>query len=261
MSSEYICGVNAVLEALRAGKRRVFEVYIVPGKRHSTIKQISSQASKSGVPIREASRQQIHEMSRVEKNQGVAARVEPFSYNRLESIINNAKEGDFVGFIVLLDEILDPQNVGSLIRTAHLCGASGVIIPKDRAAGIGPAATRAAAGATEYLPIAQVTNVAKVLDELKEEGFWVVGAEGDSAQALYGYDFTSHLHVVVMGGEGKGIRRLVREKCDTLLAIPMEGKIGSYNVSVAGAIFMSEVSRQRWKKTHAKIVPFKGEMA
>lgn len=256
MPSEIICGVNAVLEVLCAGKRRAFEIMIAQGKKKGTLDRIVAEAGKRGVKVRSTSRQQIQEISRVEKNQGVAARVEPFVYDSLKDILGRAKSKESYGFVVILDEVIDPQNLGSLIRSAHVSGASGLVITKDRCASVGPAATRAAAGATEYLPIAQVANLARTLDILKEEGFWIVGAEGSASNALYDYDFGSHPHAIVLGGEGKGIRRLVGEKCDTLLSIPMEGKVGSYNVSVAGAIFMSEVSRQRWAASHAKVVPF-----
>ncbi len=252
MSSEIICGVNAVLEALRAGKRRVVEVYVAGGKKQATIGLVADEAERRRVPVKKCSRQEIGHLSRIEKNQGVAARVSAFQYTPLKDLIRRARGEDLGGYLVLLDDVIDPQNVGSLIRTAHLSGASGVIVPKDRAAQVGPAVTRASAGATEYLPIAQVTNVAQTLEKLKEEEFWIVGADGASPTPLFAYEFTDHLHVIVLGGEGAGIRRLVREKCDTLLSIPMSGEVGSYNVSVAGAIFMSEIIRQRWAKKSCK---------
>lgn len=249
MVSEYICGVNAVFEAIRAEKRRVFEVYISGGKKQIIAESIVDLAKRRKIPVHFVDRQRIRELSKVEKNQGVTAKVASFEYSTVDSIVSSLKSGDSGGFVVLLDEVLDPQNLGSLIRTAHLVGAAGVILPKDRAASIGPAAMRASAGATEYLPIARVTNVANVLKMLKNEGFWIVGAAGESDKILYDYDFTGSPHVLVLGGEGKGIRRLVRENCDAILSIPMKGEVGSYNVSVAGAIIMSEVARQLRKKT------------
>lgn len=248
--SEIICGVNAVFEVLRAEKRRVFEVLIAAGKRRSTVDRIVTEAGRRSIPLTEVSRGRIQEISRIEKNQGVAAKTEPYRYSSVDDIARAACLEN--GFIVILDDILDPQNVGSLIRTAHLTGSSGMILPKDRAAAIGPAATRASAGATEYLPIARVTNLANTLKMLKDQGLWIVGAEGDSGEVLYEYDFSEHPHGIVLGGEGKGIRRLVRERCDNLLKIPMQGRIGSYNVSVAGAIFMGEVSRQCLAKKSCK---------
>jgi len=252
MATEVICGVNAVYEVLRAKKRRVHEIYLAPGKHPHTVDHIQAEAKKAGVSVRGADRAEIAKIAKIDKNQGVAARVERFSYTAVEDIIDAAAADDPPGFIVILDDIKDPQNLGSLTRTAHLTGAAGLVIPKDRSASVGPAATRASAGATEYLPIAQVTNLSNALNYMKEKGFWVAGAEGGSKDMLYGYDFTDRPHAIVMGGEGSGIRRLVKEKCDILLSIPMKGAVGSYNVSVAGALFMGEVNRQRWSKNPCK---------
>jgi len=252
MSTEIICGINAVYEVLRAGKRRVHEIFIAPGKHPHTIDHIQAEAKKAGIEVHGASREEIAKIARIEKNQGVAAKVEGFRYAAVEEIVDAAIADDPPGFIVILDDIKDPQNLGSLTRTAHLTGAAGLMIPRDRSASIGPAATRAAAGATEYLPIAQVTNLANTLKYLKDKGFWVAGAEGTSKDMLYAYDFTDRPHAIVIGGEGSGIRRLVREKCDILLSIPMQGAVGSYNASVAGALFMGEVNRQRWTKKSCK---------
>lgn len=244
--TEIICGLNAVREVLRAGTRRAYEVFIASGKSDASVEAITQEADARKVPVRSVPRQRIEELSRVEKHQGIAVRVDPFSYSSLKDIAKRACAENPPGFVVLLDEVIDPQNVGSLIRTAHLTGAAGFVVTKDRCAPIGPATTRAAAGATEYLSIAMVTNMSQALKDLKESGFWVVGAEGDTQAILYEYVFTDRPHAIVMGSEGRGIRRLVRENCDTLLAIPMYGKIGSYNVSVAGAVFMGEVMRQRY---------------
>lgn len=252
MSTEIICGINAVYEVLRAKKRRVLEIFIAPGKHPHTVDHIQAEAKKAGVLVRGADREEIAKIARIEKNQGVAAKVERFRYTPVEEIIDAAIADDPPGFMVILDDIKDPQNLGSLTRTAHLTGAAGLVIPKDRSASVGPAATRAAAGATEYLPIAQVTNLANTLKYMKDKGFWVAGAQGESRDMLYGYDFTDRPHVIVMGGEGTGMRRLVKEKCDILLSIPMHGAVGSYNVSVAGALFMGEVNRQRWAKKPCK---------
>ncbi len=261
MPSEIICGVNAVLECLRAGRRRVHEILIAAGKKKPTVEAIVAEARARSVSVRESSRKEIQAISRIEKNQGVAARVDPFAYTPVEELMRRAIDDGGEGVLVVLDDILDPQNLGSLIRTAHVSGACGVILPKDRSASIGPAATRAAAGATEYLPIACVTNLVQTLNQLKKNTFWVVGAEGTSDQSLYDYDFAGHPHAIVVGAEGTGMRRLVRECCDTLLSIPMCGEVGSYNVSVAGAIFMAEARRQRWTKNTCKSHTFSGERA
>lgn len=260
-ATEIICGVNAVLECLRAGKRRVHGVLIAQGKQHERAEIVAAEARRRGVAVRTISRKEIEQQSRIEKNQGIAAAVDAFSYDPLDMLMKRAAGDEGQGIILMLDDIIDPQNLGSLIRSAHVSGASGVILPRDRAASVGPAATKAAAGAVEYIPIAQVTNIVNTIDILKNKGFWVVGADGAASRNLYEYDFTGHPHVIVMGAEGKGIRRLVGRHCDQLLSIPMRGDLGSYNVAVAGAIFLAEAQRQRWSKTHAKVIPFLPERA
>lgn len=247
--TEIIIGKHAVLELLRAKKRRCYEIYIAEGRKEKIVVQIEEAAKKNRVPVKFVSSDEIASLSTIEKHQGVAAKCDPFVFSTLEEIIGAAKRSDNKGLLVVLDGIMDPQNLGSLIRTAHLCGVHGMILPKDNSAPVSPAATKASSGASEYLPIVQVTNIASTLKELKGSGFWVVGAAGESVQNVYLFDFTGNNYVLVLGAEGRGIRRLVREKCDFLLSIPMVGKIESYNVSVAGAIFMSEIMRQHHFKT------------
>lgn len=239
--SEIICGTHAVLEAIRAGKRRVFEVYIATGKAEKMAGQIEQEARRHQILCKKVSGDDLFKMSRVEKNQGVAAKVEGYRYASEDEVLA-VIEG--TPFFLILDQVTDPQNLGSLLRTAHLCGVDAVFIPKDNAAGIGPAAARASAGAAEYLPIVQVTNLVQLIKVLKEKEFWIAGADGDAAQSLYEFDARGRV-ALVMGSEGKGMRPLVREHCDLILKIPMSGVIGSFNVSVAGAIFLSEIYRQR----------------
>lgn len=241
---EVICGTHAVLEAIRAGKRRVFEVYISSAKAEKLALQVEQEARNHKIVVKKLSGDEMFKMSRVEKNQGVAAKVEPYCYTSEDEIFETMGESPF---FLILDQVTDPQNLGSLLRTAHLCGIDAVFMPKDNAAGIGPAASRASAGAVEYLPIVQVTNLVNLIKLLKEKEFWVAGADGESDKSLYDFDARGRL-ALVMGSEGKGMRPLVREHCDLLLKIPMSGVIGSFNVSVAGAIFLSEFYRQR----HAK---------
>lgn len=242
--SEIICGTHAVLEAIRAGKRRVFEVYIASGKAEKMAGQIEQEARNHKIPCKKVSGDDLFKMSRVEKNQGIAANVEAYHYAAEDDVLAQIEGSPF---FLILDQVTDPQNLGSLLRTAHLCGVGAVFIPKDNAAGIGPAAARASAGAAEYLPIVQVTNLVQLIKVLKEKEFWVAGADGDSDKSLYDYDARGRL-ALVMGSEGRGMRPLVREHCDQVLKIPMSGVIGSFNVSVAGAIFLSEFYRQRHVK-------------
>lgn len=246
---EIISGKHAVLELLRAKKRRCYEVLIAESKKEKLVAEIEEAAKKNRVPVKFVRAEEIASFSSIEKHQGVAAKCDPFVFSQIEGVLKAAKADEKKGFIVILDGITDPQNLGSLIRTAHLCGVHGMILPKDNSAPVSPAATKASSGATEYLPIVQVTNISSAIKELKDGGFWIVGAVGESDKNLYQHDFIGNNYALVLGAEGKGIKRLVRENCDYLLKIPMFGNIESYNVSVAGAIFMSEIMRQRFFKT------------
>lgn len=234
--SEIICGKHAVREVLRAGKRKCFEVIVAEGKQAPHIEEILNLARERHVPCVVRPAHEVEQVAHVEKHQGVAARVEPFRY---------AEWNDVWKVVLILDSILDPQNCGSLIRTAHQLGVDAVILPKDRSTSIGPAACRAAAGAVEYLPIVQVVNLRNFLKDLKGKGFWTYGAEIEGGQSLYEQNFSKGSVALVLGAEEKGMRRLVKETCDFLITIPMMGNIDSLNVSVAGAIIMAEVMRQR----------------
>lgn len=241
---EIISGVNVILEVLRSGRRRCYEISIAEGKKESILHEVEMLARKKGIPCRFVPRSMLTELSRIEKHQGIIAKVDPFEYIPFEQLLADSVAGRD-SLLLILDSVLDPQNLGSLIRTAHLLGVDGLIFPKNNAAAVGPAATRASAGATEYLPIAQVTNLTTVLKQLKSKGYWIYGAEGVGSRSIYDIDLSTGHMVLVMGGEGTGMRRLVREGCDELLSIPMAGKIGSFNVSVAGGILLSEIIRQR----------------
>lgn len=246
---EIICGVNAVREALKAGRRKILSLYVAEGKKETSISDVIVAAEKKGIKIKPISRQKLFGLTGVETNQGVAAEIESFRYVSIEELVILAGK---TPFWVILDQIHDPHNFGAIIRTAHLLGVNGIIIPKDNSVDVGPTVAKAASGAIEYLPIAKVTNLSNAINYLKDNNIWVVGAEGGAQKSVYQYDFTGAV-AVVLGGEGKGIRRLVKEHCDELLTIPMMGKIGSFNVSVAGAIFMSEAMRQRLSKKCAEI--------
>ena len=252
---EIIYGTNPVLEVMRAGKRRCHEVLVASGRRGRELSAIEEAASGSGVTLRRVARDEVAKLANTEKHQGVAARCDPFPYSTLEAIIDEALSDPRKGFIVVLDGVTDPQNLGSIARTAHLMGVHGIFLPRDNAASVNPTVVKSSAGATEHLPISQVTNVAQTLSYIKDRGFWVFGAAGETGESLYVHDFKGDNVAIVLGAEGGGMRRLVKERCDQLLSIPMEGKIGSYNVSVAGALFMGEVARQRWLLSLAKTMP------
>ena len=247
---EIICGKNAVRELLKAGRRKCYEVFLSAGKGEDRLDEIQELASARGISCSTRSPHEIALLSHVEKHQGVAARVEPFQYAVLEKILFDTSSASPV--FLILDSIVDPQNLGSILRTAHQIGVDAVILPKDRSAPIGPATLRTAAGAVEYLPIVQVTNLTSSLKILKEKGFWIYGAEIEGGKSLYEIDFSRDPVAVVLGAEGKGMRRLIREHCDFLMTIPMKGVIDSLNVSVAGAIILAEIARQRSRgKKHA----------
>lgn len=246
--TEVVGGKNVVLEILKARRRRCHEIFLVQGKKEKIVALVESEAKSNNIPIRNITLGEMNSLCSVLKHQGIAARVDAFQFTPVEKIVKIAKDDPSKGFIVVLDGVLDPHNLGSLIRSAHILGVHGVILPKDNSAPLSPTAVKTSAGACEYLPIAQVTNIVNALKDLKTNDFWVVGAEGTSKDNIYRYDFKGNNYVLVLGGEGKGIRRLVRETCDHLLSIPMLGSVASYNVSVAGAIFMAEIMRQRYFK-------------
>lgn len=246
MATEIISGINPIYEVLRAGRRKVKHIWIAHKDTKGLMGEILKMAARKGVSVKNTSREEIFNRSRLEKNQGIIAEVEAFRYSTLEEILKNGEADPTGHFILVLDSILDPQNLGSIIRTAHLAGVHGIIVQERNSAPIGPAATRASAGAIEYIPIAQVVNISRTLKLLKKHSIWVVGAD-ISGENVYSHVFSGS-YAIVMGSEGKGLRRLIREECDILLSIPMNPinpGVDSYNVSVAAGILLSEVNRQR----------------
>lgn len=253
-NTEIIYGTNAVLEVLRAKKRRCHKIYIAHGRRDKGVEQIRKEAEKQGLAVSQVPKQEIGRLAGTDKHQGVALRADEFPNGALEDVIDFAKRVDEEGLILILDGIKDPQNLGALLRTACLMGVHGVIVPRDNSAKITPAVVKASAGASEHVNIAQVINITGTIRTLKDAGFWVAGACAGGVKSVYLHDFTGYNVAVVLGSEGVGIRRLVRKHCDFLLEIPMRGAVKSYNVSVAGAIFLSEIVRQRWASSHAKSI-------
>lgn len=251
MSTEIIYGTNAVLEVLRAGRRRCHEVVISAGRRETTAQAVERLAAALQIPVRRVAREAVAAFAKAEKHQGIAARVEPFVYQGVDDLLSRELAAGRAGFVLILDGITDPHNFGSLIRTASLMGVQGVIVPQDRMAPVSPVVVKASAGATEYLPVARVPNISETIRKLKGKGFWVFGADADGHDSLYSRDFQGLEVAIVLGAEGTGMRRLVRERCDGLLSIPMQGVLLSYNVSVAGALIMGEVARQRISRASA----------
>lgn len=236
-------GRNPVIEALKSG-RPIEKIFIAKGDVSGSIREIIGIAKEKKLVIQNVDRNKLNEMSLSHAHQGVIAIVSAHHYVEVQDIIQKAKAKGEDPFIVILDEITDPHNLGSILRTADACGAHGVIIPKRRSVGLTPVVAKSSAGAIEYIPVAKVSNIVQTIEILKEEGFWIAGAEMEGQEYYYQTDLKGSIAIVI-GSEGKGIGRLVKEKCDFLLKIPMRGQVSSLNAAVAGAILMYEVRRQR----------------
>ena len=237
-----ICGRNAVKELLNSG-RDIEKIYVQTGDREGSVNLLIGMAAERKIRIVDADKRKLDEMSRGERHQGIIAIAAGRDYSTVEDILDYARERGERPFIIILDGVEDPHNLGAVIRSAECCGAHGVIIPKRRAVGLTTTAVKASAGAAEYVRVAKVTNLATTIDELKEQGLWIFAADmgGDS---YYKTDMTCGA-AIVLGSEGFGISRLVKEKCDITVSIPLYGNVNSMNVSCAAAVIMAEVARQR----------------
>jgi 23S rRNA (guanosine2251-2'-O)-methyltransferase len=250
--NEFIAGRNPVIEALRSGGA-IEKIVVLYGVRGNAIERIKELARQNSVPVVEVNKQKFRELVNDTTTQGVVALVGTKEYVSVETLLSSAKEKNQAPFLLVLDEIQDPQNLGAIIRTAECVGAHGVIIPKHHAATVNQTVSKTSAGASEQVLIAKVTNIATTLDELKEQGLWIVGADVGGDKLYYELDYKTPLAIVV-GNEGEGMRRLVKEKCDFLVRIPLFGKIGSLNASVAAALVMYEVVRAR-NGHHQQMMP------
>lgn len=246
MREDLIIGRNAVIEALKSD-RTIECVYVSKGGLEGSIKVALGLAKDKGVVIKEADRRKLDTMCDGLNHQGIVARVTPFKYCEVNDILEDAKRKEQQPFIVILDEIEDPHNLGSIIRTAELCGVHGIIIPKRRNVGVTSTVYKCSAGAIEHMKIAKVTNINATIDMLKEQGIWIYGADIDGKDYSYNTDFSGPCALII-GSEGKGISSLTLKKCDLLVKIPMIGKINSLNASVAGGIMMYEVLKGRLTK-------------
>ncbi|MGL5149210.1 MAG: 23S rRNA (guanosine(2251)-2'-O)-methyltransferase RlmB [Clostridium sp.] len=242
---DIIIGRNAVIEALK-GNGTIEALYISNGQMEGSINVIINLAKEKRVLIKEVDRKKLDIMCDGAVHQGVIAKITPYNYFEVKDILDYAKSKNEKPFIVILDEIEDPHNLGSIIRTAELCGVHGIIIPKRRNVGVTQTVYKTAVGAIEHVKIAKVTNINAVIDELKSEGIWVYGADIAGEEYSYQVDFGGACALVI-GSEGKGISKLTLKKCDKLVKIPMVGKINSLNASVAGGIIMYEVLKGRLK--------------
>lgn len=241
-----IYGVNPVAEALRSPSGAVERIIFSESRQVPS--GLMDAAKKKGVEIKKVPRRELDRLAGTVSHQGVAAVVRgEFRYKDLEDLTAAWKESGQRAFFLILDSIQDPQNLGSLIRASDAAGVHGIIIPKDRACEVTPAVVKASAGATEHARIAREVNISRAMDRLKEDNVWVVGIEAGGARDIYSVDLDMDLAIVV-GSEGRGIRRLVREKCDLCVSIPMAGRLNSLNAAQAGAIAMFEARRQRLEK-------------
>ena len=237
-------GRNAVLEAFLSGKT-IDKLFVLDGCQDGPVKSILREAKKTDTIINFVDKERLDRLANSGHHQGVVAQAAAYEYAEVEDILNAAKEKGEAPFIFILDEIEDPHNLGAIIRTANLCGAHGVIIPKRRAVGLTATVAKTSAGAVNYTPVAKVTNIAKTIEELKKEGMWFVCADMDG-QTMYDLNLTGPIGLVI-GNEGAGVSRLVKEKCDFTASIPMKGDIDSLNASVAAGVLAYEIVRQRLK--------------
>jgi 23S rRNA (guanosine2251-2'-O)-methyltransferase len=243
---EILYGRQPVRETLRAGRRQVFKLLLARGVKTTGITgQILALAERAGVPVQAVDRQELDRLGGEVHHQGLAAEVSGYPYVDLVALLDLARKSGEPPFLLLLDHVQDPQNLGSLLRTGEAAGIHGVVLPHRRAAGVTPAAVRASAGAAEHVRVAQVTNLVQAMERLKAEGVWLAGLEALPDAPLYTQaDLTAPLGLVV-GSEGQGLARLVRKTCDFLIRLPLRGQVESLNAAVAGAIALYEVRRQR----------------
>lgn len=243
--SDYVYGINPVGEALRGSLRPPLEVFVARGNRSARVDQVLRTAGEKGVPVRQRDRQDLDRMVGHPHHQGVVLKVEPFGYAEMEDLLQVWRDSGEPGFFIALDGLTDPHNVGAIIRSAEAAGCHGVITARDRACPVTPVVDKAAAGALAHLPLCQVTNLSRTLDDLKKEGFWSFGLAGDEGSVpLFEAGLEGNL-VLVVGSEGSGLRQNVRKHCDVLVGIPMHGEVSSLNASVAAAVAMFEVVRRR----------------
>lgn len=246
LPDDVLVGRNAVTEALKSG-RGINKLWIASGDREGSVAEIAALAKERGIVVQYVERAKIEALAGGHRHQGVLAYVAPVPYAELEDILKAAEAKGEAPFLVLLDELEDPHNLGALLRTADATGVHGILIPKRRSVSLNATVAKTSAGAVEYVPVARIGNIAQTLKKLKEKGVWVAGADMDGEKAYYEADLTGPL-VLVVGSEGKGMSRLTKEACDFIVRMPMVGRINSLNASVAGSILMYESMRQRLQK-------------
>ncbi|MCT4542664.1 MAG: 23S rRNA (guanosine(2251)-2'-O)-methyltransferase RlmB [Vallitalea sp.] len=235
-------GRNAITEALKAD-RSIDKLFVIDGKHDGPIKKIVSEARKRNIVVNFVNKDKLNDISLTKKHQGVIAYTAAYDYVEVKDIIEEANSKGEPPFIIILDSIEDPHNLGAILRTANIAGVHGVIIPKRRAVGLTATVAKTSAGAIEYTKVARVTNIARTIDELKKQGFWIACADMDG-ELMYNVDLKGSMAIVI-GNEGEGVSRIVKEKCDFIVKVPMKGEITSLNASVATGILIYEALRQR----------------
>jgi 23S rRNA (guanosine2251-2'-O)-methyltransferase len=244
VKTEILYGIHPVVEALKAGRRDFFEVYISKDKISKRLEKVVAFAESRKIPIKKVKLQQLKSMAGTDMHQGIGVKASIYPLAEISDIVDNSKSADANHFLLLLDNVLDPHNLGAIIRTALCVGIDGIVIPRDRSASPTPAVSKASAGALEHVFLARVTNMVDTIKALKKKGVWIAGMDMAADRSIFSTDFTGSIAIVI-GGEEKGIRPLVKKHCDFLISIPQIGGINSLNASVAGAVVMYEAFRQR----------------
>lgn len=241
-NNDLIAGRNAVSEALRS-QRSINKILLQEGAHGGSLGEIIALAKQKGVPVETVKAEKLDKLAKGLRHQGVAALAAPIAFRTLDDVFARAAEKNEKPFILLLDELQDPQNVGALIRSADAAGVHGVLMPRRRSCPLNAVVAKISAGAVEYVPVVQIGNIAQTIEELKQRGCWIVGADMDGVD-FYAANMRGPI-VLVIGAEGRGLGRLVKQKCDDVVSIPMNGGVNSLNASAAGAVLMYEVVRQR----------------
>ncbi|QGU00758.1 23S rRNA (guanosine(2251)-2'-O)-methyltransferase [Candidatus Syntrophocurvum alkaliphilum] len=239
---EKIAGVNSIMEAIKGG-RKIHKIYIQNGRAGKKIEDLINLAQKRGIYIQTVEKQRLDQMYTITNHQGVVAQVENYEYSEIEEVLEKAALKGEKPFIIILDSIEDPQNLGSIIRTAECAGVHGIVIPRHNSAEVTSAVSKASSGAVEHIHIVREKNLVNIIKYLKEQGMWIIGADMSASDNFFQTDIPTPATIVI-GSEGKGIRRLIKENCDMLVKIPMKGKINSLNASIAAALLVFEVVRQ-----------------
>ena len=240
---QVIYGINPLLEVFFSHPEMLEKVVVADRRGGNEVRKILKLAAEHGLPVEFGGRERVEKLAPRQVHQGVAAICRAHAYATVDEVIAHRHEKSKYDLVVLLDSVTDPQNLGSIIRTAHCCGANGVIIPENRAASVTASVSKASAGAVQYLPTAMVVNLVGTIEYLKERGFWIYGADAAARMDIRTPDYEGNI-ALVMGSEGRGIRPLIRKKCDFLISIPMRGQVASLNVSVAAGVILFEILRK-----------------